>query len=331
MARWGGRMKRWLALVGGAVVLAACAETQLVVHAAKRVSQGVESAAGTYKVGNPYQIAGVWYYPAVDYDYVETGIASWYGPKFHGRKTANGETFDMNGLSAAHRTLPLPSVVQVVNLDNGRSLHLRVNDRGPFAHGRIIDLSRRAAQLLGFERQGTARVRVRILAEESRREAARLQGAADLAAVGTPITVARLPKPSVTRQALPPPVHAAGGGGDALGRPVDGQPAAAVAAVRAEPPAPDPGAAPEAAVAYGAVTPTRLFVQAGAFSVYENANRVRARLASLGQVVLSSVLVGGRDLFRVRIGPLESVDQADGLLEGVIRAGYPDARIIVAD
>ncbi len=326
MARWGGRKTTWLALACGVLMLAACAETQLLVHAAKRVAQE-EEPAGRYKVGDPYQIGGVWYYPAVDYDYVETGIASWYGPKFHGRQTANGEVFDMNQLSAAHRTLPMPSVVQVVNLENGRSLRLRINDRGPFAHGRIIDVSRRAAQLLGFERQGTARVRVLILADESRREAARLQGAAELAAIGTPITVARLPKPPVTQRTLPPPGSAqpAGAGGDALGGPVDGQPAAPAAAVRAGP------AEPEAQVDYEAVGPTRLFVQAGAYAVFDNANRVRARLASLGTVVVTSVLVGGRDVFRVRIGPLASVEQADGVLDGVIRAGYPDARIIVAD
>ncbi len=118
-------------------------------------SGGRRSAArrrqGIYKVGQPYQIDGTWYYPAEDWTYDETGIASWYGEQFHGKYTANGEIFDLNALTAAHRTLPMPSVVQVTNLDNGRSIELRVNDRGPYARGRIIDLSRRAAQLLGFE------------------------------------------------------------------------------------------------------------------------------------------------------------------------------------
>src|SRR5271167_4908118 len=117
----------------------------------------------TYRVGEPYQIKGVWYHPAVDYNYDSTGTASWYGEQFDGRYTANGEIFDLNQLTAAHHTLPLPSIVQVTNLENGRSLTLRVNDRGPFARGRIIDVSRQAAQLLGFERQGTAKVHVRLL------------------------------------------------------------------------------------------------------------------------------------------------------------------------
>ena len=116
-----------------------------------------------YKVGKPYQIEGVWYYPKADPHYDQTGIASWYGEPFHGRKTANGETYDMNALTAAHKTLPMPVHVKVTNLDNDRSLVLRVNDRGPFVAGRIIDVSRRAAQLLDFQDQGTARVRVQVV------------------------------------------------------------------------------------------------------------------------------------------------------------------------
>lgn len=112
------------------------------------------------KIGRPYQVAGVWYVPAREDDYDETGVASWYGPNFHGRKTANGETFDQNLISAAHTTLPLPCLVRVTNLENGRNIVVRVNDRGPFVDDRIIDLSRAAADELGYRRQGTARVRV---------------------------------------------------------------------------------------------------------------------------------------------------------------------------
>ncbi|MFZ1414543.1 MAG: septal ring lytic transglycosylase RlpA family protein [Defluviicoccus sp.] len=129
---------------------------------------------GLYKVGKPYAIKGVWYTPRVDYSYDETGIASWYGPGFHGQPTANGEVYDMNELTAAHTTLPLPSIVRVTNLDNGRTIKLRVNDRGPFIGNRIIDVSRRASQLLGFHEKGTATVRVEIEAEESRQLAAAL-------------------------------------------------------------------------------------------------------------------------------------------------------------
>ncbi|MEM7073098.1 MAG: septal ring lytic transglycosylase RlpA family protein, partial [Pseudomonadota bacterium] len=129
---------------------------------------------GSYKIGTPYIIKGQRYIPAIDYSYAEEGIASWYGPAFHGKLTANGAIFDMNAISAAHRTLPLPSWVMVTNLENGRALKVLVNDRGPYIDGRILDLSRKAARILGFEQQGVVWVRVEILAGESRKLARQL-------------------------------------------------------------------------------------------------------------------------------------------------------------
>lgn len=120
-----------------------------------------DQALGRYKVGDPYQVGGVWYVPAEQPGYDEVGMASWYGDAFHAKSTANGELFDMTALTAAHKTLPLPSIVEVTNLGNGRRLRVRVNDRGPFVDGRILDLSRAAAHELGFAGQGLARVRVR--------------------------------------------------------------------------------------------------------------------------------------------------------------------------
>ena len=111
----------------------------------------------------PYQIKGVWYTPRHDPDYDEKGLASWYGEQFHNRNTANGEVFDMDRISAAHKTLPLPSIVEVTDLDTGRKLKVRVNDRGPFVSGRIIDLSKGAAKKLGIYQRGVARVRVRYI------------------------------------------------------------------------------------------------------------------------------------------------------------------------
>ena len=116
---------------------------------------------GVFKVGKPYQVAGRWYYPKHDPDYDETGIASWYGSDFHGRHTANGEKYNMQALTGAHPTLPLPSYVSVTNLANNRTIVVRVNDRGPYKRGRIVDLSSKAASLLGYQSNGTARVRVR--------------------------------------------------------------------------------------------------------------------------------------------------------------------------
>ena len=157
-----------------------------------------------YKVGEPYRINGAWYYPAEDWSYDETGIASWYGEEFDGKYTANGEIFDLNEVTAAHRTLPLPSIVQVTELETGCSIRVRVNDRGPYDAGRIIDLSRRAAQLLGIETKGTAKVRVQILFTESV-EAAKLAGRKG----PEPIDPANQPKPvptdKISREELPPP------------------------------------------------------------------------------------------------------------------------------
>lgn len=118
-----------------------------------------------YMVGQPYQISGRWYEPREDLRYDRTGTASWYGADFHGRRTANGETYDMNAMTAAHTTLPLPTIVRVTNLDNGRSVVVRVNDRGPFVDDRIIDMSRAGARALEFENRGLARVRVTVLRE----------------------------------------------------------------------------------------------------------------------------------------------------------------------
>ncbi|MCH9807313.1 MAG: septal ring lytic transglycosylase RlpA family protein [Alphaproteobacteria bacterium] len=115
---------------------------------------------GYRKIGKPYQINGKHYIPRHDPDYQETGIASWYGRDFHAKMTANGEIYDMNALSAAHRTMPLPSYAYVTNLENGRKVMVRVNDRGPFKKGRIIDVSKRVAKELGFTHQGTTRVHV---------------------------------------------------------------------------------------------------------------------------------------------------------------------------
>jgi len=193
-----------------ALALGGCAESTLVGHTAKAIfpDEQQDQGQGGYKVGTPYQIDGTWYTPKEDYAYQEVGVASWYGNDFHGKRTANGEKYDMNAMTAAHRTLPMPSLVRVTNLDNGRSAILRVNDRGPFARSRIIDVSKRAADALGFIGQGTATVRVEILAEESIALKTRLlRGDSDFAAAPTPVTplAALGPSTRVTASELPPP------------------------------------------------------------------------------------------------------------------------------
>ena len=121
-----------------------------------------------YKIGKKYEVRGKFYFPKKDMLYSKKGIASWYGPKFHGKLTANGEIYNQNELTAAHKTLPMPSAVKVTNLENNKSLYLRINDRGPFVNDRIIDLSSKAADLLGLKMQGTGLVRVTVLQEQTK-------------------------------------------------------------------------------------------------------------------------------------------------------------------
>ena len=168
-------MRGVVVLIGMMLVLSGCTTVELAAHYAKKMNLRTDAdqqSSGAvpqprYKVGNPYEIDGIWYYPERDLSYDETGIASWYGDEFAGKPTANGEVFDPDIVSAAHKTLPMPSVVRVINLDNGRSLVVRINDRGPFVAGRIIDLSREAARLLGFQKQGIAKCVFRYLQKKA--------------------------------------------------------------------------------------------------------------------------------------------------------------------
>ena len=130
---------------------------------------------GHFKIGNPYDIEGTAYVPQDYEDYEETGIASWYGDQFHGKKTANGEYYNMRTMTAAHPTLPLPSMVRVTNLRNGKSVIARVNDRGPFSKNRVIDVSEKAAIALDFKNKGTTEVKVEFLRKETDQLLAKLK------------------------------------------------------------------------------------------------------------------------------------------------------------
>ncbi|MFV1852418.1 MAG: septal ring lytic transglycosylase RlpA family protein [Thalassospira sp.] len=317
-----------VAIVTLGMLLAGCAETQLAVHGVKRIggAQTQPTQIGNYKIGNPYEIAGQWYYPAVDYEYNETGIASWYGPKFHGKKTANGEIFDQYEISAAHRTLPLPSIVRVTNLENGKSLKVRVNDRGPFAHGRIIDMSRRAAQLLGFEKKGTAKVMVEIVELESRQIAAIAQGkAAPQVTVAEQNTVTAAPRDVVET------VRLDDGPITESGEPTTSKvkltpPSAQTASVTSTP---LEGTIEEASVVQVAPVSSSIYVQAGAFSIYDNALNLRNRLYDLAPAKIEPIDVKGTTFYRVRLGPLNTVPEADILLERVIATGQNGAKVVV--
>lgn len=294
--------------LGLAVGLGACSSDRAVNKAS---DLPIERSIGNYKVGKPYQIGGVWYYPKVDYAYDQTGIASWYGPGFHGRRTANGEIFDQNALSAAHPTLPMPSVVQVTNLENGRVLAVRINDRGPFKNGRIIDMSRRGAQLLGFERKGTAKVRVQILEDESRQHALAAQN--------------KSPPPEITAPAAVPVTSVAAAPLDADG----GQTAAATAPAQQQAERELVVDWPQEQVSSQPVQRSNIFIQTGAFLRRDHATRLSIQLSKFGQARVVPKIVGQQHFFRVRLGPIASVSKADGILQRLVNQGHADAHVVV--
>ena len=277
-------------------VLPACAQLQFGAELAK---QGKRTAAGgIYKVGNPYKIAGEWYYPRENTRYDNIGIASWYGPKFQGRRTANGEIFDMNLLTAAHPTLPMPVMVQVTNLENGRSMKLRVNDRGPFKKNREIDLSRRAAEILGFKDKGTARVRVKYLhrAPLYNQRGQLISGdESDSFVFDKPYT------PTRDRYVSAAPIT------EVETKSLDGQDLPSKKSV---------------------LPKQKYYVQLGVFSRKDSAEALRLKLGQIGQVEVSELTSGGRQLYRVRVGPVNSRVDANILVDDILDYGHQDAFIL---
>jgi rare lipoprotein A len=196
--------------VAAVLCLANCSKSNIdpkygVAPSTRVVSAGetVPKGGGTYRVGRPYQVAGRTYVPEENPDYEADGVASWYGDVFHGRLTANGEVFDMNSITAAHPTLPIPSYVRVTNLRNNRSIIVRVNDRGPFHENRVIDVSVRAAKLLDFHQYGITRVKVQYVGRaalegsDDEKLAATLSNGAPAAFPETRLASRRAPAPSV--------------------------------------------------------------------------------------------------------------------------------------
>lgn len=275
---------KFIALLVLASLLAACAAPGRYSEPAPMPRQpGDENV----KIGSPYKVAGITYYPRADPYYDVIGLASWYGKDFHGKATANGEKYDMNKLSAAHKTLPMPSYVRVTNMANGRSLVLRVNDRGPFVQSRILDVSRRAAQLLGFETKGVERVRVQVVN-------------ADGTPIPRPVDGGLTPVPQRTAEnefeaedleALPEPVGTNGN----QGIPIE-----------------------EA---------FNIFVQVASFSSEKNAKAFAGYLKDIGPTDISRALINNSWFYRVRLGAFKTMDEALTKLSQVKNLGFSDAHI----
>jgi rare lipoprotein A len=306
------RRLRALAALAAAALLAACAQTpRRPAPAPQPVPSPPQNAAPGELVprveprsssGNPpfYEVGGHRYVVlASAANYRERGVASWYGPDFHGLKTATGERYDMFAMTAAHKTLPIPCYARVTNLSNGRSVVVRINDRGPFVANRIIDLSYSAARDLDMIRNGTAFVEVQTLLPAASGSGAELPvttPAASAAGVG-PSNVPPLAEPG------PPPVGA---------------------------PVSVPGSAPLAAppTASSVSITSHFYIQVGAYAQAENARRAAQRLREAGlKNVLTLAPSVGQPLQRVRIGPIASVQEYDQTVARLTALGFPSARL----
>lgn len=384
------KLFKMAAVLSAVILLPSCAETELASHYAKRIWKDQNPSVGKYKVGNPYTIKGKTYYPEERFSYSETGIASWYGPGFNGKKTANGEIYDQYELTAAHKTLQMPSLVRVTNLENGRSVVVRINDRGPYHPGRVIDMSQRGAELLGFKSKGTAKVRVDVLGAESRQIAAAAKAGKDTsriqvaslgknarASIGlnddfTPPTLRKRQEPAILLNdaravpfpdaPIPKPDIIKNGETIVSNKPLDlsietievselddltpthienkaiDAPSTEMdflnqldfmkdSAVRGHS---DQGRfVPDPVVTQTAVQAHSLYVQAGSFSSYQNAEKLATDLSKFGVVNITPVQVADAQFYRVRIGPIDEVRDADTVLAKVIDAGQKNAQIIV--
>ena len=269
-----------------------CSETTFLVNSAKRIGSWGDDPI--YKVGNPYKINGKWYYPAVDYQYDEVGIASWYGPGFHGKSTANGEVFDQNKITAAHRTLPMPSIVKVTNLENGLVLDkVRINDRGPFARNRIIDLSKKAAEELGFIKNGVAKVRVEILEDESRKYALSEQQNVYVAEAAEITEISKknlLPSPELEEKNIKKKN--------------------------------------ENVSENSILNDKELLIQVGAFTDHRNAKSLIEKLSEF-KAYINRVFINNRYLYRVRIGPINDLNQANKMKMELFELGYTSSHLVM--
>ncbi len=317
--RWKGSVRVSLATAGVALSLAACA-TAPPPSSVPRLSSRTRVRA----YNRPYEVRGRWYTPADQPSYDRVGLASWYSYESRSRTTADGEPFDIRLATAAHTTLPIPSWLEVTNLDNGRSLRVRLNDRGPFVSSRILDVSRSAAEQLGFLQRGTARVRVRYLgpAEPLGGNAplwARA-GAPPRAHPGPPVQVAlvradvapvwRSAAAEVAEDAAAPPSFE-----DSA--PMD----------QAEPPPPSPSLTALPVVP----SPTGLGyeVQAGAFADRANAEHAALRLSVAGTTSIRPLeREGGAVLYRVMVGAWTEAPDAVSARSRIAALGFSDAKVL---
>jgi rare lipoprotein A len=327
-----------IARLAGLVLAVGCVAACGTRHGGSSGGSSVPSQ-GSYKVGKPYTIEGRTYVPQEEFNHVETGVASWYGPGFHGKSTANGERYDQQDHTAAHRTLQMPAIVRVTNLDNGRSTVVRINDRGPYAQNRVIDLSRAAATELDMIGRGTARVRLDQLTTESlivkevalggggpteQHQALAQHASGNRPGPVTAVAIAQPPRLAPTPVSAPAPASVLVEPAQPVMSPAlasGGQNRATIASIAA-------GVPPAAAPVPSAGGSSGFYVQTGAFSTMDNAERQRGLVRSYGISEISPASAGGREVYRVRLGPYTTPDAAGIVADRLKRSGYGDARVV---
>lgn len=276
-----------------------------------------------YVVGAPYQVGGLWRYPAEAFSLTETGIAT---VSSRSGATANGESFDAANMAASHRTLQLPAVARLTNLENGRQVVVRINDRGPADPARLVGVTRRVAELLGAINPQAFRVRLQVLEAESRQLAAELQGRATgstPAQAAPPPQVTAAPRGGVQAESLAPPTGAAAGR-----QRVAAAPATVAQAADAAPASAIPLRLPEQ-VSQASARPGQLAIECGAFGSTSAAGMMQSRLAGFGARMQADYDAPRDRSVVVRIGPMATLSQAEGTLRRVLPAGCLDGRIIV--
>lgn len=369
--------KSHLVLLAVAAVLAACSSSQRPTYSGREEStEGVpgfvngKKVSPHVKLGQSYTVGGETYTPRNQPDYVEEGMASWYGPGFHGGKTANGERFDSAELTAAHRTLPLPSIVRVTMISTGKQVYVRVNDRGPFAHSRIIDLSRGAAEKIGLLRSGVAKVRVEYMAKESRRFTELLATGRDPKSIDVASEVLNYDADRPTQygrgdvrtseyarwddaapagqeaseQAVNDGEEEVAASSHVVAAPVSDVVSADLPVAKQVVVTPKPQAedrSPFAAVAEGSATASASvapaaapvaagshYIQLGAFSKIENAERLRNQYSTTGTMeVVQKANAKGQMLYHVRMGPFANQQAGNATLDKLRAAGV-EARLV---
>ncbi|MBF0273303.1 MAG: septal ring lytic transglycosylase RlpA family protein [Magnetococcales bacterium] len=303
-------LKHWVALVW-LLSLAACTTLP-----PEKPEPGTGKPPSGVKRGTsrPYEVFGKMYYPLTEEEaagYSEEGMASWYGKEFHERPTANGERFDMYKVSAAHTTLPLPILVRVTNLDNGRTLNVRVNDRGPFIDNRLIDLSYAAAEQLGYANRGLARVRVEAVNMLAKADSADLYRARP----GTPPSPLAKPDSVLRSSSKDSPwkenpwkesSSAATGSGNGRG---------------------NANAANANGIGSGSGSVTH-YIQLGSFGRYENAQVMERRVNKVSKPKIIKSSVGARVMYRVRLGPFSTAEQAEQVVQTLRKMDISESVII---